>query len=243
MVSTSIIIAALAAVASAAPRCKAPSTRFLPKAGETELPPPAANLKLKKIALGHGIQNYTCASPEADPVATGALAVLFDVTPFFPGTRRTGISQQAWDDLPSVVLHSQPYPLLALNGSQFGADPAQPFPAPVDLPVEEASSDAKFVGHHFFSAAGVPVFDLFPASLKAAVKKEAAVPAPVDADRGPLDTGAVAWLKLVDNGNGESKGLQNVFRVITAGGNPQACDIVGEGTQSVPYATYYWFYG
>ncbi|KAL2269203.1 hypothetical protein VTJ83DRAFT_4049 [Remersonia thermophila] len=243
MVSSSLILAALAAVASAAPRaCKAPPALILPKVGgDTQLPAPATNLRVKKIALGHGIQNYTCASPDAEPAATGALAVLYDVTSLFPGTRRTGVSQQAWDALPSTVLHGQALPLNVLEGSQFGADASTPFPAPADLAVPDAA--AKFLGHHFFDAAGVPVFDLAEAGLQAAVKKDAGVPAPADADKGPLGTGAVAWLKLDDNGKGRSKGLATVFRVVTAGGNPQACGSVGEGTQSVPYATYYWFYG
>ncbi|KAL1844214.1 hypothetical protein VTJ49DRAFT_3870 [Mycothermus thermophilus] len=246
MVSSSLILAALAAVVSAAPRaCRAPPALILPKVGgDPELPPPATNLRVKKIALGHGIQNYTCASPDAEPAATGAIAVLYDVTTLFPGTRRTGISQQAWDAFPSTVLRDQPLPLNTLEGSQFGADPSTPFPAPADLSVQDApGGPVKFLGHHFFDAAGVPVFDLSAAALKAAVKKDAAIPAPANADKGPLDTGAVAWLKLDDNGTGQSKGLATVFRVITAGGGPQACASVGEGTQSVPYATYYWFYG
>ena len=76
------------------------------------------------------------------------------------------------------------------------------------------------------------------------------VAAPKDADKGVLNTGAVAWLKLADTGKGMSKGVNLVYRVLTAGGNPEACDSAavsaketeGVQVQSVPYTTFYWFY-
>jgi hypothetical protein len=87
------------------------------------------------------------------------------------------------------------------------------------------------------------VFDLSAAGLKAVVKKVGNVSAPAKADKGIIGTGAVAWLKLDDNEAGQSQGLTSVYRVITAGGNPQACSVAGVGVQSVPYTTYYWFFG
>jgi hypothetical protein len=53
----------------------------------------------------------------------------------------------------------------------------------------------------------------------------------------------VQWLQLDDNGTGGSKGVTSVYRVITAGGAAKACSVAGVGTQSVPYTTYYWFFG
>lgn len=70
-------------------------------------------------------------------------------------------------------------------------------------------------------------------------KKLDDVAAPTGASAGPSGSGAVAWLKLGDKGG--SAGITEVYRVVTAGGNPGACKKVG--TFSVEYATEYWMYG
>ncbi|KAL2152726.1 hypothetical protein VTH82DRAFT_5910 [Thermothelomyces myriococcoides] len=285
--------AALAAAVSAAPsrppRHNAHYTLPSVGGGARDLTPPAPHLVLKKIALGHGIQNYTCgpatdygSSNSTAATALGAVAVLYDLTPFYPGTKGTGLPQDVWDSLPSKVLWDRPLPLNRRQGTQFGADPDQPFPNPPEdlrLPGTttttsssssssyghsygdscggggggggSSSDTAKFLGHHYFDAEGVPVFDLSagagtgtgPTALRAAVAKTESVPAPESADRGIMNTGAVAWLRLDDNGLGYSQEVAVVYRVLTAGGGPQVCSVTGEGVHSVPYATYYWFYG
>ncbi|KAK4233701.1 hypothetical protein C8A03DRAFT_38573 [Achaetomium macrosporum] len=241
--ATSFLFAALAAVVSAAPTCNQGATPTLPQVGAgTELPAPAASLVLKKIAIGHGIQNYSCADTTANSSATGALAVLYDVTSFYPGTKKTGISKQVWDNLPSTVLWRTEIPLNTQYGSQYGADPTNPFPAPADLNCPGVST-VKFLGHHYFSSAGVPTFDLSAASLKASVKKLDSINAPSNADKGITGSGAVQWLQLGDTGSGGSQGVSLVYRVVTAGGVAQACSVAGAGVQSVPYTAYYWFYG
>lgn len=62
-----------------------------------------------------------------------------------------------------------------------------------------------------------------------------------------LETGAVDWLELSDNGRGLSKGVSTVYRVVTAGGVAQACSASGANANgtvfSVPYVAQYWFYG
>ncbi|KAK4104464.1 hypothetical protein N658DRAFT_418610 [Parathielavia hyrcaniae] len=239
---TSVVFAALAAVASAAPSCRAP-TYTLPQVGEgVELAAPPANLFLKKIAIGHGIQNYTCETTASDFKATGAVAVLYDATPLYPKTKKTGIKQREWDSLPTNLLRNLPLPLNKLAGSTYGADPTTPFPAPADLALQGLPT-IKFLGHHFFDGNGVPVFDLGTTGLKAAVKKLDNIPAPQSADAGITGSGAVQWLQLDDNLTGRSVGVTMVYRVITAGGGAQACSVVGAGVQSVPYTTYYWFFG
>jgi hypothetical protein len=140
------------------------------------------------------------------------------------------------------VLGGTPFPLNKLVGTEFGADPLNPFPKASDLKLP-GGPKVKFLGHHYFDSDGVPVFVIPSADLTAAVKKIKGVPAPSDADKGVIGTGAVAWLQLDDNGTGNSKGVTSVFRVITAGGAPRACSVAGVGIQSVPYATYYWFFG
>ena len=203
---------------------------------------PAAGLILKKIAIGHGIQNYSCETTTGASTPTGALAVLYDATSLYPGTKNTGLSQSVWDSTPSNVLWKTPIPLNKLADSKYGADAIKPFPAPADLKLQ-GLPNVKFLGHHFFDITGVPVFDLSAAGLKATVKKVGNISAPTAADKGILATGAVAWLKLDDNETGKSNGLTAVYRVLTAGGYAQACSVAGVGVQSVPYTTHYWFFG
>jgi hypothetical protein len=241
--AATVLFAALVAVVSAAPGCKPPIKYTLPKiGGGQELAAPAPNLVLKKIAIGHGIQNYSCETTAGDANATGALAILHDVTSLYPGTKQSGVKQNVWDSMPANLLWKTPFPLNKLANSEYGADPSTPFPAAADLSLEGVPA-AKFLGHHFFDTAGVPVFDLAAAGLKATVKKIDGKTAPANADKGIIGTGAVAWLLLDDNGKGQSQGVSSVFRVITAGGNPRSCSVAGVGVQSVPYATYYWFFG
>ncbi|KAK3900775.1 hypothetical protein C8A05DRAFT_35584 [Staphylotrichum tortipilum] len=243
MVSTTLVFAALVAAVSAVPACR-PPTYTLPKLGaETELAAPAAGLVLRKIAIGHGIQNYTCKDTTSAPSANGALAVLYDATLLYPGTKKTGLSQAAWDNAPSTVLRHTALPLNKLAGSEYGADATNPFPPAADLKPGQGLPALKFLGHHFFDIDGVPVFDLTAAGLKATVHKITALNAPATADKGITGTGAVAWLQLDDTGAGLSKGVTTVYRVITAGGAGKACSVAGVGPQSVPYTTYYWFFG
>jgi hypothetical protein len=208
----------------------------------TELPAPAASLVLKNIAIGHGIQNYSCAEATGNASATGALAVLYDATSLYPGTARTGIRQQVWDVLPSDLLWNEPLPLNKLAGSKYGADGANPFPTPADLRLQGLPT-IKFLGHHYFDASNVPTFDLSTVGLKAMVKKVNSIDAPSHADKGIIGSGAVQWLLLGDVGDGHSQGLSIVYRVVTAGGAAQACLVTGAGAQSVPYTAFYWFYG
>lgn len=168
--------------------------------------------------------------------------MLYDVTDFYPGTRNSGIRPDLWDNLPTNLLWNQALPLNKLNGTQYGADPNTPFPDPADLTLQGVPA-AKFLGHHVFNIDSVPVFDLSAAGLRATVKKIDGKTAPKNADKGIIGTGAVAWLQLDDNGAGQSNGVSSVFRVVTAGGAAQPCSAVGAGVQSVPYATYYWFFG
>jgi hypothetical protein len=167
---------------------------------------------LKYITLGRGIQNYTCASASSVPVAIGAVATLFDITPI------------AYSPLTSPLLTTLPSSAVYLPISALR------------IP----SSNMEVLGKHYFDIDGTPVFDLFNEGDRLVAKKVAAVPAPADASKGPAGTGAVAWLKLDDKGG--SVGLKEVYRVVTAGGNPTAaCEKAG--VLSVQYAAEYWFYG
>ncbi|KAI5195870.1 hypothetical protein E4T39_08026 [Aureobasidium subglaciale] len=96
--------------------------------------------------------------------------------------------------------------------------------------------DLPTLGHHWFSAAGVPTFDTESRGFLSA-KKVAGVAAPKGCIGSSID-----WLYLQDDGRGVSKNVQAVYRVETAGGNPPAtCSKAG--VVKVPYAAEYWFYG
>ena len=96
------------------------------------------------------------------------------------------------------------------------------------------------IGKHFFDSAGTPVFDLHTTGEKFVGKRIGQVSPPSNAASGPAGTGAVLWLKLDDKGG--SEGLKEVYRVVTAGGNPTA-GCKKAGVFSIEYATEYWFYG
>ena len=94
------------------------------------------------------------------------------------------------------------------------------------------------LGHHWFSASGVPTFSLEAADPRAflSAKKVNSVAAPKFSV-----PNSVAWLYLRDDGRGISRGLKAVYRVETAGGGPPAaCVEVGE--LAIKYAAEYWFF-
>ncbi|KAJ4396625.1 hypothetical protein N0V93_000846 [Gnomoniopsis smithogilvyi] len=261
-----ISVASVLATALTAPttKCKPPSTTTsptLPSTGSTDLTAPSTNLTLKYLAVGHGIQNYTCASDNATAVNVGALAVLYDATALY--------SASSYANLSSTVLWDQAIPLNLLNTAAAGpvsttsglatttfsetdyqADSANPFPSPAaDLALTAQQVSASFLGHHYFDSLGAPTFDLSASTDKLFFSgaKIGDVKAPTDADKGVLATGAVDWLELGDNGRGLSEGVSNVYRVVTAGGVAEACSVSEANPTgqvfSVPYVAQYWFYG
>lgn len=213
--------------------------------------------------MGHGIQNYTCASANATAVNVGALAVLYDATPLYPGTASTGMDSAAFNNISSDVLWGQAIPLNLVNPAagavnavvsssetDYQADTTDPFPSPA-ADLSAGGVTAKFLGHHYFDSSSSPTFDLSggsnPSGLFLSAAKTGDVKPPSTADKGLLTTGAVDWLELADNGRGLSNGLSNVYRVVTAGGVAEACSISGVNPTgqvlSVPYVAQYWFYG
>ncbi|KAK0635956.1 hypothetical protein B0T17DRAFT_484612 [Bombardia bombarda] len=236
----SFLLAALAAGTYASP-CKS-LTPTLPGTGTTSLPAPAPTELFRRIAIGHGIQNYSCESSTSTPVQLGALAALYDVTPLYPGTPRTGLSKAAFDALPITTLYGQSIPLNLVDPTvNYNAVVGNPWVAPADL-VLGGLPTIKFLGHHFFEIDNTPMFDLTAAGLKASVARNDSAAAPATADKGILGTGAVPWLQLTESNKNRSNGLNLVYRVVTAGGVAQSCLTTGAGVGSVPYTTFYWFY-
>ncbi|KAM0339373.1 hypothetical protein ACHAPU_010938 [Fusarium lateritium] len=248
MLANSLLVLASAALALASPveivtrgsSCKpGKPVPVLPvNGGALELASPPQGVTLKHIALGYGIQNYSCADVGASPVATGALAVLYDVTHLYPGQSRSSLSADKWAALTTDVGNSGKVPL-NLNENGVGASLTNPFPKKQSLRVDSINSKVPYLGHHFFNAAGVPTFDLDKAGQLLIAKKIDGIKAPASASAGPEGTGAVDWLYLGDAGG--SKGASYVYRVLTAGGVSHGCK--AKGTDSTSYATLYWFYG
>ncbi|KAI1816267.1 hypothetical protein GGS20DRAFT_247511 [Poronia punctata] len=208
-------------------------TYVLPSTGGP-IPLPAANSTLQHIAVGHGVQNYTCSTAGTKAGATGALAVLYEVTRLYPRSGPQSLSQESWDELTSKVLRTTSQPI----GSD-SEESASPFPPPEDLTVEGVRRPIPYLGHHFFDDAGVATFELRDDQGLFKGAKVMNISAPATADQGLNDEGAVDWLYLGDKGS--SVGLSKVYRVLTSGGNPAVCGDVGE-TQSVPYTAMYWIY-
>jgi hypothetical protein len=178
-----------------------------------------SNLTLQYVAIGRGIQNYTCSAVGKAGAAIGAIATLYDAT------------SVAFSD--ETLLHTLP-------------------PVSVTHPVDQGGKfvtagkviNLPVLGNHYFDINGTPVFNLSAHSKIIFSAKTESVAAPATADKGPLGTGAVAWLMLTDKKGytgGTTVGLQQVYRVETAGGNSPLCT-EATGVITVPYAAEYWFY-
>ena len=132
--------------------------------------------------------------------------------------------------------------MVTANEAAFNALPPLAVYAPLpNLP--GPISSFVVLGHHYFGADGTPTFDLTAKNQILYGKKNGDILAPSTANKGPAGTGAVDWLQLTAKpGYGSSVGLETVYRVVTAGGNPPAvCPSVG--VISVQYAAEYWFFG
>ncbi|KAJ8121445.1 hypothetical protein ONZ43_g2107 [Nemania bipapillata] len=193
--SAFLFLSALA-VTTASPlgrRCDSTGVTYvLPSTGgPTSLPAP--DLPLQHILVGHGVQNYTCATTGVAGTSVGALAVLYDVTSLYPGSGPGSLSSAKWSALTSKVLHTTSLPIQT-------ASPASPFPPPANLSVTGISKPLPFIGHHFFDLNGVPTFSLNDDAELFKGMKVLNIPAPADADQGLSGEGAVDWLYLSDKG-------------------------------------------
>jgi hypothetical protein len=103
-------------------------------------------------------------------------------------------------------------------------------------------------GHHYFTDKTTAYFNLKLDDTnygQGAFKKIAAVPAPVDAMKGPGNkgNGAVPWLKLVaKDPNDTTMAFTEIYRVNTAGGNPPATCAGQPEFFQVEYSADYYMY-
>lgn len=167
--------------------------------------------ELQYIGLGRGVQNYSCSAAGATPVAIGAVANLYDATSI-PDDE----SQAALEALPPKALN------VAFD--------------PKATKLSFPGFSESIIGHHFFTAAGVPTFDqrLQGSSDIFFGKKNASIAAPATAV-----AGSVAWLQLLDAGG--SDGVSEAYRLVTAGGSaPATCP--DTNVISVQYSALYYFF-
>ncbi|KAL5604894.1 hypothetical protein BROUX41_001775 [Berkeleyomyces rouxiae] len=228
------------------PTFNPPSQPILPTSGVSpELPAVPNGLVLKHIVLGHGYQNYTCAFEGATAAATGALAVLYDATPLYPGQSPFSLSLEQFLGLTGPALDT-PFPLttapntrVAQSAEGASANPFPPAPvAPLDLSAAGARAPLPHIGEHFFDAKGVPRFELTNGE-KLIASKLGSQPAPANATAGPNGEPAVPWLYIGDVGG--SVCITAGYRVETAGGSAHTCTSAGD--DSSVYTAYYFLYG
>ena len=178
------------------------------------------------MAVGRGIQNYTCNDPlnsTAAPQAAGAVAVLFNIS----------CLAALHPDIANVV----PRASMRFNLTE-GQLEDDALSQPMDAQLAPALS-LPVSGIHFFNAQGAPFFNLdTPVGNlgKVAVEMDSAVPPPETAARGQLDEDAIAWLRLNSITEGTEGNIKQVYRLHTAGGSPPAtCEGMPESF-SVEYA-------
>jgi hypothetical protein len=172
--------------------------------------------------INNSIQNYTCSDSSAlvNPVAIGAIANLYNV---------------------SCVAANYPGMLSLLS------DAVLQYPVPSGfrrLP----PGNITLSGHHFFQNTTTAVFNLDTTAERqfglVIAKKVASSNAPTGSPEGQegLGFGSVPWLYLQAE-VGTTNGLQSVYRLNTAGGNPpQTCEGM-PAMFTVQYAAEYWFFG
>ncbi|KAL1968052.1 hypothetical protein VTN77DRAFT_2182 [Rasamsonia byssochlamydoides] len=197
--------------------------------GNISLPPPPSGQKLLYVAVGRGIQNYTCnpPSPDSAPTAVGAIATLYNAGCL------AAYQPAVFDVVPDIVLQfSLP--------TEISADP----PSPSAI---LSNFNTNILGHHYFLNASTPVFDLntpYARFGKVIAEKVNAVNAPAGSPSGQASNtnGAVQWLFLEAEA-GTTGNVRSVYRTHTAGGNPPSTCSGMPAAFSVEYAAKYWFLG
>jgi len=212
---------ACSAIPFAAPAAaKKPVTKALsialPTSGDaTELPGPSGTLLF--VAVGRGIQNYSCSAVGAAPVSIGAVANLYDAT----SIASSNIAE----------LHTIPGLAVDTPPDRTGC---------FVLPAQYKS--LPLLGKHFFLADGTPTFILESATKTIQAAKNTSIAAPPTAPTSPSGNTAVAWLQLNAKPSPYvSLGLSQVYRVETAGGNPNPT-CTSTAVMSIQYSAEYWFY-
>ncbi|KAH8690482.1 hypothetical protein BGW36DRAFT_306250 [Talaromyces proteolyticus] len=187
----------------------------------SSLPAPDGQ-RLRYVAVGRGIQNYTCDSSTtaATPAAIGAIATLYNANCILKNY------PSMIDNIPDILLQ---FSIHSTKGDIIASD------AP------------NILGHHRFGDSTTAVFDLNTASHEygqVIAHKAGSMNAPSNSPLGqvPSINGAVAWLYLLSSADSTAD-ITSVYRTHTAGGSPPAtCKGQKSGVLSVEYAALYWFF-
>ncbi|KAJ7018187.1 hypothetical protein C8F04DRAFT_1214700 [Mycena alexandri] len=173
------------------------------------------------VALGVGVQNYTCNASTLKYTSTGAVASLFDIscldtTPAFASIQTVGFN--AWKALPASVtaddLGAKVGAPLLLGYHYFVTAPS----GTGISPKWDFTSTGKFAGNSSAFFLGSKVGDITDAT-NAAVN--------------------VDWLAL---NNVQGSLASKVFRVDTVSGQPPASCVAGSADISVKYTAKYFLY-
>ncbi|CAD6570901.1 MAG: hypothetical protein ASARMPRED_004067 [Alectoria sarmentosa] len=203
------------------------------------LPPPSQGLAVYHVALGRGLQNYTCppnANSSTIPTALGAVANLYNTTCMasipIPGGN------------PPYVLNNAPT-VAVLNPNPKTND---------SKPIHPLGSGSVLSGHHYFTDSTTPTFNLVWGTTNYGIffsKKTSNVTAPATAAIGPDGSKAVPWLKLEVESpvapltiqeNDLVPSVKEIYRVNTAGGAAPATCAGMPTSFSMQYAAEYWFF-
>lgn len=179
---------------------------------DKQLAPPKSPHPIR-VVLGHGTQNYTCATHTASsvPAAIGAKAWLYDASCLAQNNPER--------------LHRLPAEIVDMKEDKVGGYIAR----------QTSGYSDNAIGSHYFSNPKTPVFDFHHGDYFAG-KKLGDVPAPASAAHGKW--GTVDWLLLQPVHTGTVE-YEAVYRVITSGGKPPA-DCSGQPRAfQVHYATEY----
>lgn len=196
-------------------RCPFNPPPYLPSSA---LPPPSDGLALKYVVLGRGTQNYTCANSTGAPVAAGAVATLYDVSCLTKTP--PSLLDLANNLIPSLFAQAQAVVASIIGSKQSIAQPE--------------------VGSHYFQDGTTPVFVLNDGAF---IKAQKVVGSPAPAGATGNQYGApVDWLKLAKKPEEPCGGIEEVYRVATAGGRAEPT-CTQPGTITVDYAAEYWMYG
>jgi hypothetical protein len=184
-------------------------------AGQTALSLPT-DASLEFIAMGVGVQNYTCTAA-GTYVTAGALAELYDVGCLYGNPAFDSIQDFGY------ILYAGTPPRTHIDGPNAGL---------------------ALLGQHYFitnptNASTIsPVFDFSSSALKGdpngkvVVKRLGGIPSPARPQN-------VDWLEL---GNQEGELAKYVFRVATKAGQPPATCQPGSEPISIKYSAKYWFF-
>ncbi|EXJ95096.1 hypothetical protein A1O1_00215 [Capronia coronata CBS 617.96] len=185
----------------------------------TPLPTPDG-LKLVHVAIGRGVQNYTCANSTATPAAVGAIAKFYNAS----------CVASDYPDLLDLI------PTVALS---------YPVPSGADSPLEP--SDLGLSSHHFFSNTTTPVFSFDVSSgpqlgrVTAQKTNDSVAPSNAPVGVNGQGNGAVPWLYLKSRSTTVGD-IKAIYRLSTAGGSPPPSCADQPSTISVDYSAVYWFW-